>query len=83
MIGSLKNWEFIPIDTKNIVWKFLNNMGLKEEENSRLLNLRRKCKNFRFWISYVPGKDNTSDPISRIKDANPVEEEEYLTVLAK
>ena len=35
--------------------KFLENEDVKEEENRRLMNLRRKCENYNFCISYNPG----------------------------
>jgi hypothetical protein len=43
--------------------KFVENEDVKEEENRRLMNLRRKCENYNFCISYNPGTTNTADPL--------------------
>ena len=45
--------------------KFLENEDVKEEENRRLMNLRRKCENYNFCITYKSGALNTADPLSR------------------
>ena len=45
--------------------KFLENEDVKEEENRRLMNLRRKCENYNFNITYHSGSVNTADPLSR------------------
>ena len=45
--------------------KFLENEDVKEEENRRLMNLRRKCENYNFFITYKSGALNTADPLSR------------------
>ena len=44
--------------------KFLENEDVKEEENHCLMNLRRKCENYNFTISYNQGTTNTADPLS-------------------
>ena len=54
----------IITDHKPLV-KFLENKDVKEEENRRLMNLRRKCDNYRFKISYSAGNTNTADALSR------------------
>ena len=46
--------------------KFLENEDVKEEENRRLMNLRRKCENYNFNITYKSGSVNTADPLSRM-----------------
>ena len=48
--------------------KFLENEDVKEEENRRLMKLRRKCENYNFSISYNPGSTNTADPLSHGED---------------
>ena len=45
--------------------KFLENEDVKKEENRRLMNLRRKCENNNFCITYKSGAVNTADPLSR------------------
>ena len=45
--------------------KFLENEDMKEEENRRRMNLRRKTENYNFIVSYNPGSTNTADPLSR------------------
>ena len=45
--------------------RFLENEDVKEEENRRLMNLRRKTENYNFIVSYNPGTTNTADPLSR------------------
>ena len=45
--------------------RFLDNEDVKEEENRRLMNLRRKCDNYKFKISYNPGSTNQADVLSQ------------------
>ena len=57
----------IVTDHKPLV-SFMENTEINQVENRRLENLRRKCKNYNFKISYNPGTDNTADPLSRGKN---------------
>ena len=56
----------IVTDHKPLV-NYLNDKGLKEEENRRMINLKQKSKNCHFNTVYIKGSQNpVADQFSRI-----------------